>query len=236
MIFNIKVNENKTVEYDEIVVNQYENKIDYLEFVLPFEDCSYLGVFKSPNNKKLEIPIVDNRIIIDKKITSISGTWNLIVVANKDDTTFISNPILLNSCRNYLNLKLMQELDTNISLLYSEIQDTLQKLNDTGLNEISSVVSELQEINNKLDDKQVSDTVSHISNKSDTIILKLNSIISDISSLSENIRKLENIESDLKTLDDKVSAIPTDDYTGAFAEIKNLLTDADAIADEIKGA
>lgn len=73
MIFNIKVNEDKTVEYSEIIVNQYENEIDQLEFVLPFADFSYVGVFKSPNNKKLEIPVIDNKIIIDKNITSIAG-------------------------------------------------------------------------------------------------------------------------------------------------------------------
>lgn len=237
MIFNIKVNEDKTVEYSEIIVNQYENEIDQLEFVLPFADFSYVGVFKSPNNKKLEIPVIDNKIIIDKNITSIAGQWSLIIVGIKDETKFISNQILLKSCRNYLALDSMQETDANISLLYSEIQETLQKLNDTGIDEISSLVSELKAINEKLDDTQLSDAVSDVQNKADIAILKLDGIIANLSNFEANLGRLEviqaycsSIEMNMKGLYSKVDEI---NYTDEFLEIKTLLTDANSVADAI---
>lgn len=237
MIFNIKVNEDKTVEYSEIIVNQFENEIDQLEFVLPFLDFSYVGVFKSPNNKKLEIPVIDNKIIIDKNITSIAGQWSLIIVGIKDETKFISNQILLKSCRNYLALESMQETDANIKLLYAEIQETLNKLNDTGIEEISSIVSELEAINQKLDNTQLSDAVQDVQNKANTAISKLDGIIADLSSLSANLGRLEvieaycdGIEKGMKNIYSKVDEI---NYTDDFAEIKTLLTDANSVADAI---
>lgn len=237
MIFNIKVNEDKTVEYSEIIVNQYENEIDQLEFVLPFADFSYVGVFKSPNNKKLEIPVIDSKIIIDKNITSIAGQWSLIIVGIKDETKFISNQILLKSCRNYLALESMQEIDANIELLYSEIQETLNKLNDTGIEEISSLVNELETINEKLDDTQLSEAVSDVQNKANTAISKLDGIIADLSSLSANLGRLEvietycsSIEMNMKGLHNKIDTI---NYTDEFSEIKTLLIDANSVADAI---
>lgn len=237
MIFNIKVNENKTVEYENIEVNQFENEIDVLEFVLPFEDFSYVGVFKSPSNKKLEIPVIENKIVIDKNITSIPGQWSLIIVGTNEETVFVSNPILLKSCRNYLALENMQELDKNIDLLYSEIQETLNKLNNTGINEISSLVDELKTINEKLDDTQLSNAVSNVANKADTAILKLNDIIAYLSSFEANIRRLDvieaycdGIEKGMKNIYSKVDEI---NYTDEFSEIKTLLTDANNVADAI---
>lgn len=237
MIFNIEIDKNKKVLQDEIVVNQYENEIDELHFKLPFEDFSYVAVFKSPNDKKLEFPIVKNKIVIDKSITSIPGQWNLIVVGQKDETVFVSNTIELRSCRNFLNMKNMQETDANIELLYAEIQETLNKLNDTGIEEISSLVDELKTINEKLDDTQLKESVSEVSNKADTAISKLDCIIADLSSLSANLGRLEvieaycsSIEMNMKGLYSKVDEI---NYTDEFLEIKTLLTDANSVADAI---
>lgn len=237
MIFNIEIDKNKKVLQDEIVVNQYENEIDELHFKLPFEDFSYVAVFKSPNDKKLEFPIVKNKIVIDKSITSIPGQWNLIVVGQKDETVFVSNTIELRSCRNYLNMKNMQETDANIELLYAEIQETLQKLNNTGIEEISSLVDELKTINEKLDSTQLSDSVSDVQNKSNIAISKLDGIIADLSSLSANLGRLEvieaycsSIEMNMKGLYSKVDEI---NYTDEFSEIKSLLTNANSVADAI---
>lgn len=234
MIFNITVNENKNVAYEKIIVNQYENEIDQFEFVLPFENFSYVAVFKSPKMKKLELPIIDNKIVIGNSITSIAGDWTLIVVGKKDDIVFVSDEIPFIVDKNYLNMKNMQEIDENIELLYAELQETLNKLNDTGLNEISSLVDELKTINEKLDDTQLSDTVSDVQNKANTAILKLDGIIDSLSSFEANIRRLEvieaycsSIEMNMKGLYDKV------DYTGEFSEIKTLLTNANSVADEI---
>lgn len=237
MIFNIEIDKNKKVLQDEIVVNQYENEIDELHFKLPFSDFSYVAVFKSPKDEKLELPIVDNIIIIDKRITSIAGTWKLIVTGTKDETLFVSNTIELRSAGNYLNYPTMQETDANIELLYSEIQETLNKLNDTGIEEISSLVKELELINEKLDDTQLSNAVSDVQNKANTAISKLDGIIADLSNLDTNLRRLEvieaycsSIEMNMKGLYSKVDTI---DYTDDFAEIKTLLTDANSVADAI---
>lgn len=237
MIFNIEIDKNKKVLQDEIVVNQFENEIDELHFKLPFEDFSYVAVFKSPNDKKLELPIVENKIIIDKNITAIPGQWSLIVVGQKDETVFVSNTIELRSCRNFLNMKNMQETDANIELLYAEIQETLNKLNDTGIEEISSLVKELEAINQKLDNTQLSDAVSDVQNKANTAISKLDGIIADLSSFEANIRRLEvieaycsSIEMNMKGLYSKVDTI---DYIDEFSEIKTLLTDANNVADAI---
>lgn len=234
MIFNITVNENKNVVYEKIIVSQYENEIDQFEFTLPFDDFSWVGVFKSPKMKKLELPIIDNKIVIGNSITSIAGDWTLIVVGKKDDIVFVSYEVPFIVDKNYLNMKSMQETDENISLLYAEMQETLNKLNDTGLNEISALVEELKTINEKLDDTQLSDAVSEVSNKADLAVLKLNDIIAYLSSFEANIRRLEvieaycsSIEMNMKGLYDKV------DYTGEFSEIKTLLTNANNVADEI---
>jgi hypothetical protein len=147
MIYNITINEDKTVEIDkEIVVNQYENEIDELVFKLPFLDFGYVGVFKSPLNTKLELPIVDNKITIGSEITSYPGTWSLIIVGKKDETIFISNFIELKSCRNHLSLKNTQEIDKNIELLYLELQETLNKLENVDLDDVSNLGDSLEEI------------------------------------------------------------------------------------------
>lgn len=240
MIFNIEIDKNKKVLQDEIVVNQYENEIDELHFKLPFSDFSYVAVFKSPKDEKLELPIIDNIILIDKRITSIAGNWKLIITGTKDETVFVSNTIELRSAGNYLNYPTMQETDANIELLYTEIQETLQKLNDTGIEEISSLVDELKAINEKLDDTQLSDAVSEVSNKADTAILKLDGIIADLSNFEANLGRLEviqaycsSIEMNMKNLHDKVSMIPTVEYKEQLSIIENLLTDANSVADEI---
>ncbi len=237
MIFNIEIDKNKKVLQDEIVVNQFENEIDELHFKLPFEDFSYVAVFKSPKDEKLELPIIDNIILIDKRITSIAGNWKLIITGTKDETVFVSNIIELRSAGNYLNYPTMQETDANIELLYAEIQDTLQKLNDTGLNEISSLVKELEAINQKLDNTQLSDAVSDVQNKADIAILKLDGIIANLSNFEANLGRLEviqaycsSIEMNMKGLYSKVDEM---NYTDEFLEIKTLLTDANSVADAI---
>lgn len=233
MIFNIEVDKNKKVLQDEIVVNQYENEIDELHFKLPFDDFEYLGVFKSPKDEKLELPVNDNVIVIDKNITSIAGNWSLIVTGKKDETIFVSNTIELRSCKNYLNYPTMQKVDANIEFLYSEIQETLHKLNETGIEEISSLLEELKTINQKLDNTQLSDAVSEVADKADAAILKLDGIIADLTNLSENMAKLEGMESDLRDLKDMVDKIPTVEYKEVLNDIIELLTDADSIADAI---
>lgn len=196
MIFNIKVNEDKTVEHSEIIVNQFENEIDQLEFVLPFSDFSYVSVLKSPSNKKLEIPIVNNKLIIDKSITSTPGEWKMIVVGTKDSKCFVSNQILLKSCRNFLALSSVQEIDKNIELLYAELEETLRILKDKGLEEISSLV-EMSETLNSLqlnvegiygDLRDLSDKVDKIPTNDYTSDLgEIKGLLTDANSIADAI-------------------------------------------------
>lgn len=151
MNFDIKISEDNCM-YPKIIVNQFENEIDQFEFTFPFPDFAYVAVLKSPKMKKLELPIIDNKLIISNKITSIAGEWSLIIAGTKEDALFVSDEIKFLCDKNFLNMKTTQEVDENIELLYSEIEETLQKLDDTGLDDISSVVQELEEINKKIDE------------------------------------------------------------------------------------
>lgn len=158
MIYNITINEDKTVIVDrDIIVNQFENEIDELFFELPFDDFSYVGVFKTPMNTKLELPIIDNKIVIGSDITSLPGTWSLIVVGSKDDIVFVSNPLALKSCRNHLSLQTMQEMDSNIEVLYLELQEKMKTLDtldldnlDTDLEEIKTNINSIISISSQI--------------------------------------------------------------------------------------
>ena len=181
MIYNITIQENKTIQSDnDILLNQFENEIDELHFTFPFEDFGWVGVFKSPSNSKLEIPIIDNKIIIDKTISSQSGIWELILVGKKDEIVFISNIIQIKSNRNHLNLKTIQEQDINIKNLYLEIQDTLKKLNTTGISEISDLLTEINEIKEKVDNTEVLNKLNTTQNMLQSLITMTNGMISQV--------------------------------------------------------
>ena len=151
MTYNITINEDKTIVCDkDIIVNQFENEIDELVFELPFDDFSYIVVFKTPLNTKLELPIIDNKIVIGSDITSLPGTWSLIIVGQKDEIVFVSNPLALKSCRNHLNLQTIQEIDSNIETLYLELQEKMKVLDTLDLDNLDTDLEEIKTITNNI--------------------------------------------------------------------------------------
>lgn len=153
MTFNIKVNSDKTVVYDEIICNQFENEIDELVFDLPFDDYSYVCKFRGQGSI-IEFPLVD-KLFITNSISNKSGKWELIVIGKKDDKVFVSNTINFVVGRNFANLLTTEDMDENIKTLYLQLEDILKKLDDTKIEEIDSVVEELKKIEYKIDNIDV---------------------------------------------------------------------------------
>lgn len=243
MIYNITINEDKTVEIDkEIVVNQYENEIDELVFKLPFSDFGYVGVFKSPLNTKLELPIVDNKITIGSEITSYPGTWSLIIVGKKDETIFISNFIELKSCRNHLSLKNTQEIDKNIELLYLELQETLNKLENVDLDNVASLGDDLEEIKQnikglsdylELHAKQLEDNSGQIMRNIDVTKQQVSALQTQVSNLGGTIGNKDTKPDGTMSNWTYWGLVRAEEAKNNTVAILELLTDADVLTNSI---
>lgn len=190
MIYNITINEDKTVIVDrDIIVNQFENEIDELFFELPFDDFSYVGVFKTPLNTKLELPIIDNKIVIGSDITSLPGTWSLIIVGQKDEVVFVSNPLAIKSCRNHLNLQTMQEMDANVEVLYLELLEKMKTLDTLDLDNLDTDLEEIKTITNNIISisSQILDTVNYNKTILDNLNNKVESNLNAMGTLNNKI-------------------------------------------------
>ena len=190
MTYNITINEDKTIVCDkDIIVNQFENEIDELVFELPFDDFSYIAVFKTPLNTKLELPIVDNKIVIGSDITSLPGVWSLIIVGQKDEVVFVSNTLALKSCRNHLSLQTMQEIDSNIEALYLELQEKMKTLDTLDLDNLDTDLEEIKTITNNIISisSQILSVTQQINTTTQTTYNSLNNVGNAVGNLHTKI-------------------------------------------------
>lgn len=183
MLYNISIYEDKSIKSDkEIHINYKENEIDEIFFSLPsfLNDFVKVCVLYTPTRKKIELPLIDSKILISSSITSQIGDWKLCIVATDGTKIFISDELSFKVNKTYIDSANSEKIDENLELLILELENTLSKLNDTKINEIGSVIEELNKIENKLDNVDVTATVdlSEVLNAISIVKNMLNSIIS----------------------------------------------------------
>ena len=181
--YNILVNIDKSIKCDEeIHINFLENKITTLTFQIPDELAGFsnLCILETPNRTKKTIPIENNILIISNNISYTSGEYNLIFYSFKDDIVFVSDKLSFNVNKNYLNNTEDDKIDENVELLYTKIEETLRKLNDTGLDEISDLLTEINEIKEKVDNTEVLNKLNTTQNMLQSLITMTNGMISQV--------------------------------------------------------
>lgn len=231
MVYNIKVNENKTIEVDDITINYSENEIDSFSFTFFDENLSYIAEFKTPLKKKLSLPINDNTLLITNSITSLPGKWELLVVGKNGDKVFVSNSIEFNVNNNYLDYKEMQEMDTNLENLYLEMQEKMKILDNLDLDDLDGISTDIQSI------ITISSQILEVVNYNKTMLNNLNNKI------ESNLNVTSNINKKLGDNDTKADGTlfnysywgltRTEEVKSNTKAIIELLTDANTLTDEI---
>lgn len=192
MIYNIKVNENKTIEVDDITINYSENEIDSFSFTFFDENLSYIAELKTPLKKKISLPINDNILLITNSITSLPGKWELLVVGKDGDKVFVSNSIEFVVNNNYLDYKEAQEIDANIEQLYLELEEKLQTLESLDLENLDSMNTDIQTIKSTTNNiisisSQILEVVNYNKTTLNSINTKVESNLNATASLHQKI-------------------------------------------------
>ena len=263
--YNITVTENKDIFCDEaIVVNQMENGTTSFSFTIPTfcHDCGNIAVLETPDNQKKTYPIIKNEIIIDSFVSSRIGTWKLLFYSLNDDDVFVSNILKFKVFNNYLNKEeTTEETSEQIKETYAKIQELLNKLNDTKLNEINNVLTSLEEIKEAINNIQGGSGGGSVT-LPDELISKIDTILSNSESLLEFNEIDHNNIQDTKDNTELISYCLTNDIqpslerlnnvhftdiqnntsdtyiyvkeqSAAISELKALLTDVNTLADNI---
>lgn len=249
MVYTISIFEDKTIKCDKnIHINYKENEIDEILFDLPtfLNDFTKICVLYTPNRKKIELPINDNKIIVSSDITTRFGDWKLCLVATNGEKIFISDELLFKVDKTYIDSSVAEEIDANLELLILELENTLSKLDDTKIEEIGSVVEELKEIKEAISNINVDVDFSVVLDEIDTLednILILQNKIDNISievDFTQVLSVLNNISNDINTFSDNTKNTLSDistqianipDYTSTLSEIKDLISNIDVDVD-----
>lgn len=214
------------VDSSKIIINKYDNKVAKIVFELDetITGRPYFAMLNPVTDKYHIIPIINNCIVIDTKISVYPGRWESLLVVIDDDYeilendidqskfTFISNAFKNIIVRdNFLNEDNIEE-DEELNFVINEILDNLIKAQDRLETASANAVEAAQSAQANRD--EIAEMIANIDEINTSVnelydyIIEIKATKNEINGYRDDIKEdMAYIDSSLETINNKIDSI-----------------------------